>query len=148
MEANVDLETVKDFASTLSPWAHIATVGADGAPDVVPIHPCWEGDTLWTMLGETSVKARNVAANPNVALHWQVTEVGDGVEIWGTAEMFTDVETKRRLWTDVFDYDLNAFAPGGPDNSPGTGFLAITPQRALILHQYGMGGAQRWNAAD
>ena len=98
------------------------------------------------MLGETSVKARNVAANPNVALHWQVTEVGDGVEVWGTAELFTDVETKKRLWDDVFDYDLNAFAPGGPENSPGTGFLAITPQRALILHQYGMGGLQRWKA--
>ena len=146
MEPNVDLATVKDFATKLSPWAHIATVGADGAPDVVPVHPCWEGDTLWTMLGEGSVKARNVAANPNVALHWQVTEVGDGVEVWGTAELFTDVETKRRLWDDVFDYDLNAFAPGGPDNSPGTGFLAITPSRALILHQYGMGGLQRWSA--
>ena len=146
MEPNVDLAAVQAFASKLSPWAHIATVGADGAPDVVPVHPCWEGDTLWTMLGEGSVKARNVAANPNVALHWQVTEVGDGVEVWGTAELFTDVETKKRLWDDVFDYDLNAFAPGGPENSPGTGFLAITPQRALILHQYGMGGLQRWKA--
>jgi general stress protein 26 len=146
MEPNVDLAAVQAFASKLSPWAHIATVGADGAPDVVPVHPCWEGDTLWTMLGEGSVKARNVAANPNVALHWQVTEVGDGVEVWGTAELFTDVETKKRLWDDVFDYDLNAFAPGGPENSPGTGFLAITPQRALILHQYGMGGLQRWRA--
>lgn len=146
MEPNVDLAAVQDFASKLSPWAHIATVGADGAPDVVPVHPCWEGETLWTMLGEGSVKARNVSANPNVALHWQVTEVGDGVEVWGTAELFTDVETKKRLWDDVFDYDLNAFAPGGPENSPGTGFLAITPQRALILHQYGMGGMQRWSA--
>ena len=146
MEPNVDLAAIQAFASKLSPWAHIATVGADGAPDVVPVHPCWEGDTLWTMLGEGSVKARNVAANSNVALHWQVTEVGDGVEVWGTAELFTDVETKKRLWDDVFDYDLNAFAPGGPENSPGTGFLAITPQRALILHQYGMGGLQRWKA--
>ncbi len=146
MEPNVDLAAIQAFASKLSPWAHIATVGADGAPDVVPVHPCWEGDTLWTMLGEGSVKARNVAANSNVALHWQVTEVGDGVEVWGTAELFTDVETKKRLWDDVFDYDLNAFAPGGPENSPGTGFLAITPQRALILHQYGIGGLQRWRA--
>ncbi len=146
MSNDIDLDGVKAFASALSPWAHIATVGADGAPDVVPIHPCWEGDTLWTMLGVGSVKARNVAANPNVALHWQVTEVGDGVEVWGTAELFDDVETKRRLWTDVFDYDLNAFAPGGPDNSPETAFLAITPTRALVLKQYGMGGMQRWSA--
>lgn len=146
MEPNVDLETVKSFASALSPWAHIATVGADGKPDVVPVHPCWEGDVLWTMLGTGSVKARNIASTPDVALHWQVTEVGDGVEVWGTAELFEDVETKKRMWDSVFDYDLSAFAPGGPENSPGTGFLAITPQRAVMLHGYGAGGVQRWRA--
>ncbi len=140
------LDDVREFAGALSPWAHIATVGADGEPDVVPVHPSWDGDTLWTMLGTTSVKARNVAANSKVALHWQVTEVGDGVEVWGTGELFDDVETKRRLWDGVFDYDLNAFAPGGPDNSPDTAFLAITPTRALILKQYGMGGLKRWSA--
>ncbi|MEM9711509.1 MAG: pyridoxamine 5'-phosphate oxidase family protein [Actinomycetota bacterium] len=141
------LDEVKDFASKLSPWAHLATVGADGAPDVVPVHPCWEGDVLWTMLGVTSTKARNVADNPEVALHWQVTEVGDGVEVWGRAELFTDLETKRRLWDGVFDYDLNAFAPGGPDGSPDTAFLAVRPTRAIILHQYGVGGIDRWSAA-
>ena len=96
MSDQVSLDEVKEFASGLSPWAHLATVGADGRPDVVPVHPCWEGDTLWAMLGTGSVKARNVAANPNVALHWQVTEVGDGVELWGTAEVHDDIETKRR----------------------------------------------------
>lgn len=146
MSENISLEEVKSAASALSPWAHLATVGADGHPDVVPVHPCWEGDTLWTMLGTGSVKAHNVGANENVALHWQVTEVGDGVEVWGTAELVTDVETKRRLWDGVFDYDLSAFAPGGPENSPETGFLAIRPTRALVLKQYGMGGVQRWSA--
>jgi general stress protein 26 len=141
-----DLATVKAFAADLNPWAHIATVGPDGAPDVVPVHPCWEGDTLWSMVGTDSVKARNVTANPNVALHWQVTEKGDGVELWGTGEVFGDLETKRRLWDGVFDYDLNAFAPGGPDGSPDTSFLAVTPSRAIVLRQYGMGGIDRWTA--
>lgn len=146
MSDQLALQDVIDAASGLSPWAHLATVGADGEPDVVPVHPCWEGDTMWIMVGADSVKARNVHANPKVALHWQVTEVGDGVEVWGTAELFSDVETKRRLWTDVFDYDLNAFAPGGPDNSPETGFLAVTPNRAMVMKQYGMGGISRWKA--
>lgn len=146
MSTDISLDEVKTFATNLSPWAHLATVGDDGEPDVVPVHPCWEGETLWTMLGVQSVKARNAAANDKVALHWQVTEVGDGVEIWGTAEVFTDVETKRRLWDDVFDYDLNAFAPGGPDNSPETAFMAIRPTRAVVLKQYGMAGIQRWSA--
>ena len=145
MTNSTDLSTVKDFAAGLSPWAHLATVGADNEPDVVPVHPGWDGDTCWVMIGTDSVKARNVAENARVAMHWQVTEAGDGVEVWGTAELFDDVETKRRLWDGVFDYDLNAFAPGGPDDSPGTSFLAITPSRAVVLHQYGIGGIERWS---
>ena len=144
MSNDITLDEVKAVAITLSPWAHLATVGADGAPDVVPVHPCWDGATLWTMLGVDSVKARNVIANPNVALHWQVTEIGDGVEVWGTGRLHDDIDTKRRLWDGVFDYDLNAFAPGGPDDSPETAFLEITVERALVLKQYGMGGMQRW----
>jgi general stress protein 26 len=146
MTDQIALEDVKSFAAGLSPWAHLASVGADGKPDVVPVHPCWEGDICWVMIGTDSVKARNVAVHPDVAMHWQVDAVGDGVEIWGTAEVFADLDTKRRLWTGVFDYDLNMFAPGGPDDSPGTAFLAISPERALVLKQYGMGGMQRWSA--
>jgi len=145
-EMVVDLSEFKEFATALSPWAHIATTGSDGEPDVVPVHPCWEGDTLWFMGGSNSVKAHNVAHNNKVAIHWQVTENGNGAELWGTAEVFTDVETKRRLWDGVFDYDLNQFAPGGPDDSEGTAFFAITPNRALRLKQYGAGGADRWRA--
>ena len=113
---------------------------------MVPVHPCWVGDVLWVMCGETSVKVRNLQANSNVALHWQVTAKGDGLEVWGTATVHADLETKHRLWH-AFDYDLNAFAPGGPDNSPGTAFVAITPQRALWLDTYGMGGSERWTAS-
>ncbi len=146
MTDSLDLAAVKAFATESSPWAHLATVGADNRPDVVPVHPCWEGDVCWVMVGATSVKARNLAANPNIAMHWQVNEVGDGVEIWGTGEIFDDLDTKRRMWNAVFDYDLNAFSPGGPDNSPDTVFLAITVERALIVRQYGVGGVERWAA--
>lgn len=144
MDAMASLEEIRTFAATLSPWAHLATVGADNKPDVVPVHPCWDGDVLWTMAGDTSVKARNIEANNNVAIHWQVNETGDGVEVWGTATIHTDLETKRRLWTGVFDYDLNAFAPGGPDDSPGTAFIAIHPDKALLLRTYGMAGREVW----
>ena len=143
---NVSLADVKDFAAGLSRWAHLASVGADNEPDVVPVHPCWEGDTCWVMTFDQSVKAKNAAANPNVAMHWQVNESGDGVELWGRIEMFEDRETKKRLWDDVFDYDLNAFAPGGPEDSPGVGFMAITPNRAIIIKGYGAGGIDRWKA--
>jgi general stress protein 26 len=143
----MDLAEIRQHSLRLSPWAHLASVGADGEPDVVPVHPCWEGDTLWVMLGASSVKAKNVSHEPRVALHWQVTAVGDGVEMWGTSSLYTDLETKRRLWTGVFDYDLNLFAPGGPENSPDTAFLAIVPTRALYLENYGMKGSHRWTSS-
>ncbi|MFM8562933.1 MAG: pyridoxamine 5'-phosphate oxidase family protein [Acidimicrobiia bacterium] len=139
------LSAVREFASGLSVWAHLATVGADGEPDVVPVHPCWDGDTLWVMVGSASVKSRNVAANDRVALHWQVTENGDGVEVWGRATVHDDLATKRRLWNGVFDYDLNAFAPGGPDASPDTAFMRIDIERAVILRMYGAAGVERWS---
>ena len=79
-----------------------------------------------------------------MALHWQVTENGDGVEVWGRSSLHADVETKRRLWNGVFDYDLNAFAPGGPDNSPDTVFMRVDVDRAMLMRAYGMAGIERW----
>lgn len=143
--SDIDLEAVKAACAAQSVWAHLATVGADGEPDVVPVHPAWDGDTLWVMCGMDSVKARNIRHNDKVALHWQVSETGDGVELWGVASLHDDLETKRRLWTGVFDYDLDAFAPGGADASPGTGFLAVRPTRAMVMVAYGMGGITRWS---
>ena len=140
----MDLDDVRRRASELSMWAHLATVRADGTPDVTPVHPCWEGDTIWVMVGVGSTKARNVAAHPKVALHWQVTEKGDGLEVWGTARVHADLDTKERLWRGVFDYDLNLFAPGGP-SSPEVAFMSIDVERALYLVAYGMGGTYRWS---
>ena len=139
----MDLDDVRQRAKELSPWAHLATVRADGTPDVTPVHPCWEGDTLWIMVFTGSAKVRNVQTNPSVALHWQVTEKGDGLEVWGVASVHSDLATKQRLWTGVFDYDLDLFAPGGPP-SPEVGFMAVQPERALYLKAYGMGGTDRW----
>ena len=144
---SIDLQDVRLAATALSPWAHLATVRADGSPDVVPVHPCWEGDDIWVMVGKDSVKSKNVSSNDQVAMHWQVTESGDGVEVWGRASLHEDLETKRRLWNGVFDYDLNAFAPGGPDNSPDTVFMKIVPSRAFVMRAYGMAGIERWKAS-
>lgn len=142
----MDLERVKRESARLSAWAHVATVGRDGDPDVAPVHPAWQGDTIWFMTGATSVKVRNIAHHANVAMHWQVTEAGDGVEVWGTAEVHADLDTKQRLWNGVFDYDLNQFAPGGPEGSPDMVFVAVRLQRALYLINYGIKGRETWSA--
>ena len=140
----MDIESMVEQSKRLGVWAHLATVSASGTPYVSPVHPCWEGSTLWTMLGVNSVKAKNIAQNPKVSYHWQVgPETGfDSLMVWGTGEVFSDLETKRRLWTGVFDYDLNEFAPGGPDDSPDTAFMALTVTKGVLLKTYGAAGRE------
>ena len=98
------------------------------------------------MTGAKSVKVRNIAHHPNVALHWRVTEAGDGLEVWGRATVHADLDTKRRLWKGVFDYDLDHFAPGGPDGSPDVVFVAIRPVRAVYIKAFGTKGREHWSA--
>ena len=142
----MELDDVKTETTRLSNWAHVATVGADGKPDVVPVWPAWHEDILWVFTHAGSVKVRNIGANPNVALHWQVDESGDGVEVWGTATLHTDPETKRKLWNGVFTYNLDDFAPEGME-SPENCFVAVHPERVLALKQYGMAGRDTWTPA-
>ena len=40
----MDLEQIRQVATALSEWAYVATVGRDGDPDVVPVHPAWDGE--------------------------------------------------------------------------------------------------------
>jgi hypothetical protein len=42
---------------------------------------------------------------------------------------------------------LNLFAPGGPEASPETAFVAVQPSRAMYMKAYGMGGTTRWTAS-
>ena len=144
----MELEDLKAESARLSGWAHVATVSGSGRPYVTPVHPAWDGDTLVALVSTESVKAKNVAAQPTVSVHWQVGEDSgfDSLILWGQARVLDDVESKRRLWDGVFDYDLNAFAPGGPDGSPETGFLEITPEKIVLLRMYGMNGREEWRA--
>ena len=141
----MELDEVVAETARLSNWAHLATVGGDGKPDVVPVWPAWHDGKVWISTFTSSVKVRNIADNHHVAMHWQVDESGDGVEVWGTAAVHEDIDTKRRLWTGVFTYDLDDFIPGGPE-SPDACFVAVTPDRALALKQYGTAGRDTWRA--
>lgn len=137
-----DIETL---GRGLSVRTYLATTNADMEPHVVPVHPAWEGTTIWVMTSRSSVKARNVEQNPTVAMHWETNDVGDGLLVWGEATIDGDSSTKHRLWTGVFDYNLDEFAPDGVNN-PDTIFLNIDPKRAVHALAYGAGGVQRWQS--
>lgn len=46
----------------------LATVRTDGRPHVTPIWFVWHDTRFWLCTGVTSVKARNVRANPSVSV--------------------------------------------------------------------------------
>lgn len=134
---------IEPIARELSVRSYLATTDERGEPHVVPVHPAWVGTTIWVMTASSAVKSRNIRTNPQVAMHWETNDVGDGLLVWGTAEVHSDIETKTRLWSGVFDYDLDSFAPNGP-SSPDVSFLSIEPNRAVHALAYGAGGVQRW----
>ena len=49
-------------------FAHLATLMPDGSPQSVPVWVGREGDRIIICTGENSLKARNTARNPRVAL--------------------------------------------------------------------------------
>lgn len=79
---------VPEAATGLLPWEHVAerlerarnywvaTAGSDGQPHAVPVWGLWVEGTLYFGVGPRS--ARNLAANPRVAVH---LESGDDVVI-------------------------------------------------------------------
>jgi PPOX class probable F420-dependent enzyme len=56
----------------------LATCGRDGSPHAVPVWFWWEGETLliYSVPGQ---KVRDIAANPNVALHLNTDPEGEDV---------------------------------------------------------------------
>lgn len=136
------LSDIETLARALSVRCYLATANAENIPHVVPVHPGWEGSTIWIMTATHSVKARNIANNSQVAMHWETNDAGDGLLVWGEAHVRNDDPTKVRLWDGVFDYDLSAFAQGGP-TSPDVVFLEVQPVRAVHALAYGTGGVQR-----
>jgi hypothetical protein len=47
----------------------VCTTRPDGRPHAMPVWGVWIDDTLWFSTGDGSVKARNLAADPRVAVH-------------------------------------------------------------------------------
>jgi len=65
----------------------LATVGRDGHPHLVPVWFWWDGKAflIYSVPGQ---KARDIQANPNVALHLNSDPAGDDVvRIDGTAKV-------------------------------------------------------------
>lgn len=133
-----------DAACKKSVWCAVATVHGN-EPRVRIVHPTWEGNVLWFATGPDSPKAAQLRANPSVDIQYQVAPPEFiHVLVRGTAELITDVETKRHAW-DAIDYDLTAFGSTGPDDA---NFLPvrITPSRVELSEMFGSVNKRVWRA--
>ena len=77
----------------LSYW--LATTRPDGRPHVVPVWGVWLDETFYFSTGPTTVNARNLAANPAIAIHLESGE--DAVILEGRAEPVSEPSLVGRI---------------------------------------------------
>ena len=134
----------------------ISTVRVDGRPHVTPLVAVWLDDALHFSAGPDEQKARNLAANPNVALTtgangWQG---GLDVVIEGEAARVTGVQQLERLaaaWSQKWDgrwqyeVDQDGFRQeGGP-----VLVFAVRPAKVLAFTKGGFSHTRhRFRGAD
>lgn len=131
-----------DGASRRAVWCGLATV-EDGAPRLRLVHPTWERDVLWLATDPASPKARQIRADPRVAIQYQVSPP-DFVHICvrGAAEIVDDPATRERVWN-LLDYDLSEFWPGGPGD-PTYAPVRIVPARVELSEMFGTRNVRVW----
>lgn len=84
----------------------LATVRPDGRPHLVPIWFVTVEGRCYICTGPTSVKARNLRANPNVVL---ALEDGDAPAVLeGVARSVTPSAAVARRFKEKFDWDITA----------------------------------------
>ncbi len=113
-----------------TPPGHLATTGADGTPHAAKVALGLDGDVLWIATRRSSAKARNLRADPRLA----VMVEGNRAEtyVWGEAEAENDGAELRRVWDGgVFPFDLSGFF-GSPDN-PDVVLFRVRPTRAVAM---------------
>jgi general stress protein 26 len=131
----MDWSELSETCRAIAPGAFLATVGADGRPHVAWVGLAF-GDAELTMATHRRTrKARNLAANPRVALHWPL---GNHPQVFmrADARLVTDSgEIASRWRAGGFPYDLAAFF-GTPD-SPEFTFAVLTPSHASVQRALG-----------
>jgi uncharacterized pyridoxamine 5'-phosphate oxidase family protein len=73
----------------------LTTVRPDGRPHVMPLWGVWFKDAFYFSTGQTSVKARNLAANPNCVLC--PGDADEAVIVEGVVEMDSNRPTLKRF---------------------------------------------------
>lgn len=133
-----------DEASEKAIWCAVATTDGD-QPRVRIVHPTWEGETLWFATGATTPKIRQIEANGNVDVQYQVAPPDFvHVVVRGKATVVRDPVEKKRVW-DLMNYDLSAFWAGGPDD-PNFAPVRVDPERVELSKMFGSQDKRVWRS--
>lgn len=107
-----------------APNIWLASVRANGTPHLVPIWFVWLDDKLFFCTARQSVKARNIRANPSVAL--ALEDGNDPVVLEGEAKILEDVpDAVAQSFKQKYDWNIH-----GDDTYDAV--IEITPQRVLL----------------
>ncbi len=101
----------------------LATARADGRPHVMPVWGLWHAGAFWFSTGEKTVKARNLAANPNCVVCTE--RAAEAVVLEGSAEWLPPSAALEPLWAAYrkkYDWQME-----------GTGFYRVRPRVAFGL---------------
>jgi general stress protein 26 len=108
----------------------LSTSGGDGRPHVAWVGIGYGDETFWTATFTSSQKAKNLSANPAVALHWQ--EHREHLVFARASARLIDSEVERRaLWDSaVMPYPLEMFWSSADD--PELQFVELVPEKVTI----------------
>jgi Pyridoxamine 5'-phosphate oxidase len=99
----------------------LVTARPDGRPHLMPVWGLWWEGAFWFSTGEKTVKARNLAANPNCVV---APDRGDeAVIVEGRAEWVAASDSLEPLWA--------AYKMKYKWNVKGMGFFVVRPQTAF-----------------
>lgn len=115
----------EQMANSRNYW--ICSTRLDGRPHAAPVWGIWLDDTLYFSTGRTSLKGRNLAANPAVVVH---LESGDNAVILeGVVEEVTDTALYPRI-AETYAAKYPPFRPD-PASDSGAIWYALRPSVAF-----------------
>ncbi len=129
----MEWDDVVAAAHSISWVTAFSTSGADGRPAVSFVAPGFAGGRIYVGTRPRTRKARNLAHNPNVALHWPVTAGGPGqLFVRGQGAVQSAIEAKSAIWGNGgWKYDLGQFF--GSYENPDLVFIEIEPSYASLV---------------
>jgi general stress protein 26 len=137
---NTRLQRIVTKAIAKNAFATLATSSAANRPHVAGIAYAEAGGDLYVSTMESSIKARNIAANPRVAVTIPVRRLPffppSTIQFQGSAEIIPSNDP--RIAALIEGGELKQVTSHGEVDLPGGCFLKITPTRRIVTFGLGM----------